>query len=101
MKMLLVIFRRSLDHEMRRFLKGLDLKALTEAPKFFGIGDAGQACDAFHLPGFHSMILAGIDEDQTERVLEELKGFRDHQAALQHGAKVPMRVFILPCERVM
>jgi hypothetical protein len=101
MKMLLVIFRRSLDHEMRRFLKGLDIKAFTEAPKILGIGDAGHAFDFLYWPGFHSMIVAAMDEDQAKRILEELKAFRDHQQELQHGAKVPIRVFVLPCERVM
>lgn len=69
MKMLFVIFRHSLDQDIRRFLKGLDIQNFTEAPKFFGMGDAGHTFETFHWPGFHSMILAAMGEDQAEQVV--------------------------------
>jgi phage terminase large subunit len=101
MKMVLVIFRRSLDQEVRRFLKGLSIKEFTEAPKMFGIGDAEQAVQTFSWPGFHSMIVAGLEEMQAQQVVEELKAFRDYLSSLEAGAKIPLRAFVLPCEQVL
>ena len=101
MKMLLLIFRNSLDQDIRHLLKGLDVKAFTEAPKVFGMGDAGHAVNSFHGPGFNSMILAAMEEDQAETVVKELRAFRNHRAQLQDGVKIPMRVFLLPCEQAI
>ena len=47
------------------------------------------------------MILAAMEEEQADRVVARLKAFRDQLAQRQQGAKIPMRVFILPCERVL
>jgi hypothetical protein len=38
MKMLLLVFRSSLDHDLQQLLKELGVKAFTEAPKVFGAG---------------------------------------------------------------
>lgn len=101
MKMLLVVFRHSLDRDIRRFLKGLDMTVFTEAPKFFGIGEAGHSMETFTWPGHNCMIMAAMEEDQAERVVEELRIFRDHLTELQGGGKVPMRVFVFPCQQVL
>ena len=101
MKMLLVVFRHSLEDEILELLKSLDVKAFTEAPKVFGIGEAGAALHSFTYPGFNSMILTVLAEDQAERVMEGFKAFRDRLAQQQHGAKIPLRVFALPCEEVV
>jgi hypothetical protein len=41
MQMLVVIFRQSLDEDIRRLLKGLDINAFPEAPKVFVIRQQG------------------------------------------------------------
>jgi hypothetical protein len=101
MKMMIVVFRSSLEEEMLHLLKGLDVKALTEAPKVFGMGEAGTAFSSFAWPGFNSLILAALEEEQIRRVITGLQAFRDHRLAQQHGKKVPIRVFLLPCEQVI
>ena len=101
MKMLLLVFRQSLDQDLQKLLKDLDVKAFTEAPKVFGMGEAGTAFKSFAWPGFNSLILAAMEEEQADRVVARLRAFRDQLAQRQHGAKIPMRVFILPCERVL
>jgi hypothetical protein len=101
MKMLLLVFRHSLEDDILQLLDELDVKAFTEAPKVLGIGEAGSALDSFGWPGHNSMILAAMEEDQAERVVQRLKTFRDHMAQRQHGAKIPMRLFALPCERLI
>ena len=101
MKMLLLVFRQSLDQDLQKLLKNLDVKAFTEAPKVFGMGEAGTTFNSFGWPGFNSMILAAMEEEQADRVVARLRAFRDQLAQRQQGAKIPMRVFILPCERVL
>lgn len=101
MKMVMVIYRRSLDQDIRRLLKELDIGNFTEAPKVFGIGEAGLAFDSLTFPGHHAIILSAMEELQADRVIEVLKEFRDHMVQLRGGTKIPMRVFVLPCERMM
>ena len=43
MKMVMVVYRQSLDEDIRHLLKSLDVKAFTESPKVVGIGEAGHA----------------------------------------------------------
>lgn len=101
MKMLLVIFRESLDEDIRQLLHDLNLKAFTEAPKVLGIGEAGQAADTFEQPGFNLLILSALEDNQAWHVIAGLKTFRDELSRKQQGAKIPIRVFVLPCEQVV
>ena len=98
MKMLIIVFRDSLDEDIRRLLKDLDVKAFTETPRVVGTGEAGSAFDSLEWPGSNSMIFAAMDEQQAEQVVKGLKAFHDRLKQQQHGAKIPMRVFVLPCE---
>ncbi len=100
MKMILVIYRRSLGREIRQLLKGFDLKVFTEAPKILGVGEAGHAFDSMTWPGHNSIILSAMTDDQADKVIEVLKAFRDQMEALQGWYKVPMRVLVLPCDQV-
>lgn len=101
MNMLLVIFRESLDEDIRQLLRGLDLKAFTEAPKVLGTGEAGRAADTLQQPGFNSLILSAMEDDQAAAIIARLKILRDDLSRNQHGAKIPLRVFVLPCEQVL
>lgn len=101
MKMLLLIFRESLDEDLRELLRDLNLKAFTKAPKVLGSGDAGRAADSLQQPGFNSLILSALDDDQAGMVIARLTILRDELSRNQHGAKIPLRVFVLPCEQVL
>lgn len=105
MKMLLLIYRQSLDHELRVLFQELGVKGFTEAPKVFGIGEAGSAFSssgpAADWPGYNAMILAAMEDEQAKTVVASPKNFSNHLANRQNGRKVPMRVFLLPCERVL
>lgn len=101
MKMVMVIYRHSLDQDIRRLLKELDVTNFTEAPKVLGIGDAGHGFGSFTWPGHQAIIFSAMEELEADRVIEMLKEFRDHMAQLRGGTKVPMRVFVLPCERMI
>ena len=101
MKMLLIVFRDSLEDEMLVVLKELGVKAFTELQKVGGTGETGAAFHSFTSPGANSMILTALPKDHAERVVSGLQSFRDQLAKQQKGAKIPMRVFVLPCLQVV
>ncbi len=95
-KMLLIVFRDSLEDDIVALLRKLEVKAFTELHKVEGIGEAGAAYCSLSSPG-NSMILAALQEDHADRVVKGLREFRDRCARQQAGTKVPLRVFVLPC----
>ena len=97
MKMLLIIFRDSLEEEIHGLLKDLGVKAFTELHKVGGTGETGAAFHLFAWPGMNALVLAALPEDQAERDAKGLKEFRDKRMQQQHGVKVPLHVFVLPC----
>lgn len=98
MKMLLIVFRDSLEQEIHQQLKDLGIKAFTEAPKLLGAGEAGTALNTFDWPGTNAMVFAVVEDGQATRVVQGLKVLRERMSEQQHGAKIPMRVFVIPCE---
>ena len=101
MKMLLIVFRESLEEEIVALLNELNIKAFTELHKVSGTGETGDAFHSFAGSGVNSMILAALPEDQSERLVEKLKDFREERAREYHGVKIPLRVFVLPCEQLV
>ena len=101
MKMLLIVFRESLEEEIHGLLQEHGVKAFTELHKVGGTGETGAAFHSFTWPGVNGMILTVLAEDEAERVVEGFKVFRDQRIQQQHGAKIPLRVFVLPCEQVV
>ena len=101
MTMLLLVFRHSLDEEILQLLKEMDVKSFTEAPKVLGMGEAGTAFSSMAWPGSNCMILAAMEDDQATRVVARLREFRDRLAKQQGKNKIPIRVFALPCERLI
>jgi hypothetical protein len=62
MTMLLLVFRESLDHDLRQMQKELEMKVFREAPKVFGVGDAGTAFSSSAWLGSNSMILLATND---------------------------------------
>ena len=101
MKMLLIVFRESLEEEILALLKQLGVKAFTELPSVVGTGEAGAAFQSFASLGANSMILTAVAEGHAEQVIKGLYAYREQLTQRQHGAYVPLRVFALPCEQVV
>jgi len=101
MKMLLIVFRESLEEEIHGLLQEHHVKAFTELHKVGGTGETGAAFHSFSWPGVNSMILTALSDDEAKRLVEGFKMFRDQRAQQQHGAKIPLRVFVLPCEQLV
>lgn len=101
MKMLLIVFRESLEEEIHGLLNKYDVKTFTELHKVGGVGITGTAFHAFMGPGGNGMILTALSEDHAERVVEGFKVFRDQRLQKLHGARVPVHVFVLPCSQAV
>lgn len=101
MKMVMLTFRRSLDAEVRSLLKKMDIRAYTEIPKVHGVGEAGSAFGSFTFPGENSMILLAIPKERARIMVEAFEELRDRLTKQQHNAKIPMRLFVLPCEQII
>lgn len=101
MKMLMIVFRQSLEEDLMKVLKELGVKAFTEVPSVVGSGDAGTAFHAFVSPQANSIVLTALTEEQADQVIKGLQAYRDSLADRQHGAYIPLRVFALPCEQVV
>jgi hypothetical protein len=101
MKMLMIVFRESLEEDIRELLGKHHVRAFTEMHDVTGMGEAGAAFHSLSWPGLNNMILASLPEPDADQVIAALKGFRDRQIQKQGGAKIPLRVFSLPCELVV
>ena len=101
MKMLMIVFRQSLEEDIMKLLRELGVKAFTELPSVVGAGETGAAFHTFVSPQANSIVLTALTEGQAEKVINGLHTYRDQLAQRQHGAYIPLRVFILPCEQVV
>ncbi len=94
-KMVMLIFRDSLDDDIVSLLKQSGVKAFTEMHNVEGLGETGAAFHSFTWPGRNAMILAAMPEDRADRLVKMLREFRDERVKQQHGLKFPLRVFVL------
>ena len=101
MKMLLIVFRESLEEDIQGLLSKYHVRAFTEMHDVTGKGEAGAAFHSLSWPAFNNMILAALPESEADAVVAALKDYRDRQMQKQGGAKIPLRVFALPCELVV
>ena len=101
MKMLMVVFRDSLQDEVLMLLKDCDVKAYTLVQNVAGAGETGMALGSFASPGVNSMLLVVLSKEQADRSIEALKAYRDGLAEEHPTHKVPIRVFVLPCAEVV
>jgi hypothetical protein len=98
MKMLMIVFRESLENDIRAILDMHRVTAFTEMLDVVGKGEAGGAFHSLSWPGLNNMILVALPQAQADKVVAELKAFHDRQVQSEGGVKIPMRVFTLPCE---
>ena len=101
MNMLMIVFTESLEEDIRGLLRKHHVRAFTEMHDVTGMGEAGAAFHSLSWPALNNMILAALPEPEADKVVAALKGFREGQIQKQRGAKIPLRVFALPCELVV
>ncbi len=94
-KMVMLIFRDSLDEDILSLLKQFGVDAFTEVHNVGGLGETGAAFHSFMWPGANSMILAAMPEAHADRLIKGVREFRNRRIQQQHGLKLPLRVFVL------
>jgi nitrogen regulatory protein PII len=101
MKIVMIVFRASMEEDVLRLLADLGVKAFTDVPKVFGLGESGRAFASFGQPGSNAMILAALDDAEAALLVDGLKEFHRRSARDQHGAKIPLRAFVIPCVQAL
>ena len=101
MKMLMIVFRESLEDDIRGLLSKHRVLGFTEMHDITGTGEAGAAFHSLSWPAFNNMILAALPEPEAGTLIGALNEFRDRQVKQQGGAKIPLRVFSLPRDLVV
>jgi nitrogen regulatory protein PII len=101
MKMMMVVFRDTLKDHMVMFLKEREIKAYTLMHEVAGVGQTGVATGSFASPGFNSMIFVALADEQADRLITELKEFREGLTGDFPAGKVPMHAFVFPCTQAI
>ena len=101
MKMLMMIFKESLEEEIKGLLAEHKVSAFTEMHEVTGVGEGGATLHSLQWPGFNNMVLAAMEDAQADRLIASMHKYRDTLAKRQGNNKVPFRVFALPCEMVV
>lgn len=101
MKILMIVFRSSMDADVFAVLAKLGVDAFTDVPKVFGLGESGRAFASFEDPGSNSMILAAVEDDELARIVDGLRDFRARSTRDRQGPKLPLRAFVLPCVQAL
>ena len=86
---------------MRDFLIKEDIRAYTEIPSVHGVGETGAAFGSLTWPGENSVILIALPKDRADRLINAFVTFRHRLTKQQHGAKLPIKLFVLPCEQII
>lgn len=101
MRMLVITFRDSLEQEIHDLLKHEGIKAYTVIPSVQGMGETGPAFGTLTSAGKNAMIFLTLPKERAQQIVVAFTEARDQMAERQHGAKIPMRLFVLPCEQMI
>lgn len=98
MKMLLVTYRDSLQEDIQSLLRQAGVHAYTMIPKVHGVGETGAAVGSLLSHGENSLILTVLDEASAQQMKEAFRALRTSLSQRQHGAVIPMKLMVVPCE---
>jgi hypothetical protein len=101
MKMLVLIYRDSLQEKILSLLKNEKIQAYTMIPKVHGTGATGAAFGSFMSQGGNSLALLALDNEPAHRMIEAFQALRTRLSQYQQGAAVPMRLMVMPCEEII
>jgi hypothetical protein len=101
MKMLMIVFKESMEEDIKAILTEHEVRAFTEMHELTGVGEAGAAFHSLSWPAYNDMILTALPDPKADTVVAGLRAFRDQAMHRRGGEKVPLRVFSLPCELVV
>jgi hypothetical protein len=99
-KMLMLIFRSSLETDVLALLRDLRVESFSDVPEVLGVGQTGIAFHSFPSPGFNCMILAALDDLEAERIVRGIRRFHDRLRDVQ-DSPIPLRLFVVPCTQAI
>ncbi len=101
MKMLVLIFRDSLQEEILSLLQHENIQAYTIVPKVHGMGETGAAFGSFTSQGENSLVLLAMADEPARQTIEAFRALRSRLSQRQQGAAIPMKLMVMPCEEII
>ena len=98
--MLTIICRDSLEGEVRRLLKDLDVKGYTVASGLGGKGQTGSVSEHAWTDRNVSFMLA-IEDQQVTALASSIKHLYMKLLEVNDGKEIPLKVFLQPCEVIL
>jgi hypothetical protein len=101
MKMLLFVFRSSLEDEMLRLLKEQNVSSFTAIPSVLGVGETGKALGTLDSAGTNSLVLVVLEDDPARQLESAFRSYYEILVEKQQGTSIPMTLFELPCQKII
>lgn len=100
MKMLMIVFRDSIEDEVEEQLHALGVSAYTRMDEVAGVGSTGYSQARY--PGMqdNTVLLTALSDDRAASVIEGLRRFHDETGRTRQ-THIPLHVFIVPCEQAI
>jgi hypothetical protein len=100
MKTLTIICRDTLGADVRRLLNDLRVEGYTVTPGLGGKGETGTVSEHSWTDRNISFMTA-VDDQQAAAVTNAIKQLYQRLSQANHGGKVPLKVFLQPCEVIL
>jgi nitrogen regulatory protein PII len=100
MKMLIIMFRATLESQLLEVLKKQGVEAYSEMYNVHGMGETGRVSENYgwtDWPGTNSMFIVVLPEDRAENLVAEIKQLRGGGENDPHRPKLPLRLFVQDC----
>jgi nitrogen regulatory protein PII len=100
MKMLIILFRGTLEAQLQEVLKKQAVEAYSVMDKVHGMGKTGRVPEYYgwtDWPGTNSMLIVVLPEDRAEHLVDAFKQLRGDWDNDPHHPKLPLRLFVLDC----
>jgi hypothetical protein len=101
MKMLLFVFRSSLEDDMLRLLKEQNVSSFTAIPSVLGVGETGKALGTLDSAGTNELILVVLEKNQAKQLETAFRAYYEELMQRQQGTSIPMTLFELPCQKII
>lgn len=100
MKLLMIVFRDSIEEEVEEQLHALGVTAYTRMDEVAGIGSTGYSQARFPGTQDNTIFLTALHDDRAKSVIEGLRRFHD-ETGRHRETHMPLHVFIVPCEQAI
>ncbi|MDH4187050.1 MAG: hypothetical protein OEV08_08630 [Nitrospira sp.] len=101
MKMLILTYRDSLQEEVLSFFTQEKIQAYTIIPKVHGLGQTGAAVGSLMSHGENSLVLVALADEPAQQVIAAFRTLRARLTQQQHGAGIPLKLMVMPCEEII